>query len=83
VASKEGGIYVTSTTAAEAVQTVAHESPFHPVREYLEGLIWDGVPRIDNWLSTYLGCDDSELVRAIGPRWLVSAVARYFNQDVR
>ena len=73
---KEGRIYVSSTLVAEAVQTVAHEYSFHPVREYLDSLKWDGIPRIDNWLRTYLGCDDSEFVRAVGPRWLVSAVAR-------
>ena len=73
---KEIRIYVTSTLVAEAVQTVAHENLFHPVREYFDSLKWDGIPRIDNWLRTYLGCDDSEFVRAVGPRWLVAAVAR-------
>ena len=73
---KEVVFYVSSTLVAEAVQTVAHENAFHPVREYLDGLKWDGIPRIDNWLRTYLGSDDSEFVRAVGPRWLVSAVAR-------
>ncbi len=73
------GIFVTSPTVAEAVQTVAREYRFHPVREYLEGLVWDGVPRIGNWLITYLGCTDSEFIRAVGCRWMISAVARIFR----
>ena len=75
----EGGIFVTSTIVAEAVQTVARENPFHPVRDYLESLVWDGTRRIENWLTTYLGCEESAFVRAVGPRWLISAVARIFQ----
>ena len=76
---KEGGIFVPSTTVAEAAQTVARERPFHPVRDYLESLTWDGLPRIGNWLTTYLGCAESEFTRAVGLRWLISAVARVFQ----
>ena len=76
---REANILVPSNTVAEAVQTVAHEHPFHPVQEYLNGLVWDGAPRLQNWLTTYLGCVDSEFVRAVGPPWLVSAVARIFE----
>ncbi len=65
--------------AAEAVQTVARERPFHPVRDYFNGLAWDRVPRLDTWLSRYLGAFDSPFLRAVGPRWLVSAVARIFQ----
>jgi predicted P-loop ATPase len=76
---RNGGIFVSSAVAAEAVQTVAREYPFHPVREYFENLAWDNVPRICNWLVTHLGCPDSEFVRAVGSRWLISAVARIFR----
>jgi hypothetical protein len=34
----------------EAVQTLANHHRFHPVRDYLDGLEWDGTPRIDSWL---------------------------------
>jgi hypothetical protein len=75
---REGGILVTSNMVAEAVQTVAREHSFHPVRQYLANLVWDDVPRIGNWLVIYLGCADSEFGRAVGSRWLISAVARIF-----
>ena len=61
------------------IQTVARENPFHPVRDYLNALNWDGTPRLDIWLPTYLGVEDSQYVRAIGSRFLISAVARVFN----
>jgi predicted P-loop ATPase len=76
---KEAAIFVTSTTVAEAVQTVAREHSWHPVREYLQALVWDGIPRIETWLSDYLGCQTSEFTHAIGSRWLISAVARIFR----
>jgi len=39
----------------EAIETVAHGQPFHPVREYLQGLTWDGTARLDKWLLYALG----------------------------
>ena len=62
--------------AAQAVQTVARDRSFHPVRQYLESLKWDGVERLDSWLSIYVGAEDADYTRAVGARWLVSAVAR-------
>jgi hypothetical protein len=49
---------------------------FHPVREYLDGLTWDGVPRIDRWLTTYGGAENTEYVRAVGSLFLIAAVGR-------
>jgi predicted P-loop ATPase len=73
------GILVKLTEAGQAVQTVAKDHGFHPVREYLDALEWDGIGRIDDWLTLYAGADASELTRAIGPRWLISAVARVYK----
>jgi predicted P-loop ATPase len=46
------------------------------VRTYLNSLYWDGIERVDRWLTSYLGADDTEYSRAVGARWLISAVAR-------
>jgi len=73
------GLLIKTHVAAEAVQAVAKENPFHPVREYLNSIMWDGEPRIDHWLPNYLGAEDSEYARAIGSRWLISAVVRIFR----
>jgi predicted P-loop ATPase len=53
--------------------------PFHPVRDYFEALKWDETPQIDRWLVTYLHADDTEYTPAVGPRFLVSAVARIYQ----
>lgn len=72
------GIMVPASIAGQAVEAVARDQCFHPVREYLDGLAWDGVPRIDCWLSVYLGAQDNPYHRAIGARWLISGVARIY-----
>jgi predicted P-loop ATPase len=70
----------------QAVEVVAHDHRFHPVRaEFTRlGLIWDGVSRADKWLFTYLGAeaedDDAiEYVAAIGKMFLIAMVARVFE----
>jgi predicted P-loop ATPase len=57
----------------------AHEGRFHPVRDYLDQLHWDGKPRVGQWLSSYLGVDDSEYAAEIGRMFLVAVVARIYQ----
>jgi hypothetical protein len=63
----------------QAVEQRAHECGFHPVRDYLEGVEWDGQARLATLFPTYFGSDDSEYAKAIGPLFLVSMVARIFK----
>jgi predicted P-loop ATPase len=69
-------ITVNPVIAAQAIEAVAHERSFHPVLEYLDSLEWDRVPRLKSWLHDYLGADDNQYTRSIGPCMLVGAVAR-------
>jgi predicted P-loop ATPase len=52
------------------------EGRFNPILDYLTDLRWDGIGRLDNWLTTYLGVADTELNRAIGRIALVAQVRR-------
>lgn len=80
---QRSGILVDVGIAAQAAQTVARDRSFHPVRQYLDSLQWDGVERLDGWLSSYLGADDTSYTRAVGARWLISAVARIYRPGVK
>src|SRR3974390_570469 len=53
--------------------------PFHPVRDYLAKLEWDRTPRIDAWLPMYFGSDRTTYTKAIGAKWLTSAIARIYE----
>lgn len=64
------------TEIEEAVTVVARMKRFHPVREYLQSLKWDGVPRLDFWLRDFLGVEDTDLTRAIARKTLCAAIMR-------
>jgi predicted P-loop ATPase len=72
-------VCVNPQTTHDAVQTLAEENRFHPVRDYLKSLKWDGEKRIESWLIDYLGAADTKFIRAVGKRWLISGVARIFQ----
>jgi putative DNA primase/helicase len=59
-----------------AVQAAARANRFHPVKQYFAALVWDGTRRLDTWLVDYCHVEDAPFVGAVGPRWLISAVAR-------
>ena len=60
----------------DVMQNEARRRAFHPVRDYLDGLRWDGVKRLDRWLPTYAGAADNEYTRAVGAITLMAAVRR-------
>lgn len=60
-----------------AVSSRAHERPFHPVREWLRSVPWDGAPRLDGWLASYMSATDNpEYLARVGAMFLISMVAR-------
>jgi hypothetical protein len=63
----------------QAIDIRAHECRFHPIRDYLGGLSWDGTPRMAKLFPIYFGADDSEYTKAIGSMFLISMVARIFE----
>ena len=73
---QSNGIYVGRETVSSAIHSVSHENKIHVVREYLHSLQWDGTPRIGTWMQRYLKTDNTQVIRMIGERWLISAVAR-------
>jgi predicted P-loop ATPase len=66
-------------TVYQAVDLRAAERRFHPVRDYLNALQWDGKARLGRWLATCLGAEDSEYHRRIGCMFPVAMVARIFK----
>jgi predicted P-loop ATPase len=63
----------------QAVDLRAHERAFHPVRDYLSAVTWDGRPRLEGWLTIYLGAAQSPYHSAVGAMFLISMVARVFG----
>lgn len=65
------------------VFAAARRSRFHPVKQYLETLEWDGVDRIDEWLSSYGGAENDEYTRAVGRIVLIAAVRRIYEPGIK
>jgi predicted P-loop ATPase len=55
-----------SEVVHQAVDLRGRKRSFHPVRDYLGSLQWDRTPRVDTWLTTYLGAINNEYHRGIG-----------------
>jgi predicted P-loop ATPase len=70
------GFEPSARMASECIHQLALLNQFDPIRDYLNGLQWDGVPRIDNWLTGYIGADDTPLHRAIGRKTMLALVRR-------
>lgn len=60
----------------DALDMLLLECSRHPVREYLDGLQWDGQNRLEEVLIDYLGAEDTPYVRAVTRKALTGAVAR-------
>ena len=60
----------------QAVDLRAVECGFHPVKDFLDSLNWDGRGRLKTWLEAYLGAEQNEYAATIGEMFLVSMAAR-------
>lgn len=79
--------------AEQSIQIVAHRNRFHPIRDWLDSLQWDGIERIDHWLHDMMGVEPEGLdeedegldqyVRQVGSKWLISAIARIMNPGAK
>lgn len=60
----------------DAFELASRHHSFHPIREYLDGLAWDGTPRVETLFIDAFGAKDSPYLRAISKKVLVAAIAR-------
>lgn len=70
------GLRVPQRDLEQAVATVCRESTFHPVRDYLEALVWDGKSRIDSLWVRLCHTPDTAYYRQTSRNFLTAAVAR-------
>lgn len=59
-----------------AMELAFHFGDYHPVREYLKNLVWDGKERVETLFCRHFGTEDTPLVRAMTRKWMCAAVAR-------
>ena len=77
--NRNGFPRATSEIIHTAMRKVCRDWTYGPLRDYLDGLVWDGEPRLTSWLTTYCGVDSNEYTSEVGLRWCISAVARGYK----
>ena len=63
----------------DALKNVAMKNKFHPVRDILDSLVWDGQDHIRNLLPDYLGVEDTEYQYQVMKLWMLGAVSRIYK----
>ncbi|ALH80396.1 VapE domain-containing protein [Sphingopyxis macrogoltabida] len=63
----------------KAVARLALNNTYHPIRDYLDGLKWDGTARLDAMLPSLFGTPSREYERTVGSKWMIGAVARVYE----
>ena len=74
--ARSHGLSFSVQQVSAAVQSVAEENSYHPIRDYLKSLQWDGIPRLEHWLHDFLGAEDSEYAAGVGRMFMIAMVAR-------
>ena len=64
---------------ADALKNVSMRNKFHPVRELLDSLTWDGKEHIRSLLPEYLGAEDSDYTYQVMRLWMLGAVSRVYK----
>ena len=62
-----------------AIRIVANENRYHPIRDYLNGLQWDGTERIAHVLHHFLGAAEDEYTCEAMKIFLLGAIKRVFQ----
>jgi putative DNA primase/helicase len=75
---KTYGIWSPTKFKDALLAVTSAERLYHPVKDYLSSLTWDGVERLDTLLIDYLGAEDTPYVRAVTRKTFVAAVARIY-----
>ena len=79
------GFSMAFQNVARVLDAAVKNNPRNPAQEYFSGLVWDGVPRLDDWLIRYCGArfESPEYVRAVGRKFLTAIVARVMHPGVK
>lgn len=63
----------------DAIKNVSMRNRFHPVRDVLNSLKYDGNEHIKSLLPNYLGVEDTEYAYQVMRLWMLGAVARVYE----
>ena len=68
-----------SNVIEKAIQIIANENRYHPIRDILNDLVWDGTSRLANMLAHFFGVEKKELTTESIKLFMLGAVCRVFD----
>jgi hypothetical protein len=67
---------VNSRLVMTCIDALSRRNARSPFLDHIRGITWDGVKRLDSWLSRTWGVPDSEFLKEVSAKWLIGACAR-------
>ena len=65
------------------IDIVSNENKYHPIRDYLESLVWDRIPRIENMLPHFLGAEKSKYTIGVMKMHMLAAISRIYEPGIK
>lgn len=62
-----------------AFRVFCGERAYHPILDYIDALTWDGTPRIESFLSRWMGCEDSDYTREVSRLIFAGGIHRIYD----
>jgi predicted P-loop ATPase len=66
-----------------AMRIFKGERSYHPIRDYVDSLQWDGVPRIKNFLSRWMGCEDTPYHQEVSRLIFAGGIHRLYDSGCK
>jgi len=60
----------------ETIQETLNRNTYHPIKDWLRNLRWDGEERLETFLIDYYGAEDTPLNRVYFKRWMLALIKR-------
>lgn len=75
------GLIIGKNDASDILTSLARRNTRNPPKEYFEKLKWDKMPRLDKWLTYYLGAEEQNehYLKLVGSKWMIAAVKRIYE----
>jgi len=79
------GIKTNKDAVGDFIGHIAKLNTVNPPADYFNSLVWDRQPRLDTWLTYYLGAEkqSAEYLRLVGSKWLMAIVARALTPGIK
>lgn len=63
-----------------SIYGISELNRYHPIKELIEAIQWDGVKRAEKFFIDCLGVEDNELNREVTRKWLLACITRLYEK---